>query len=748
MALLQIIETTAIVLLLYIVARAIQRLYFSPLSHIPGPKLAALTWWYEFYFDVIQQGRYVFKIEKLHKQYDTIYASSLSRRDKYAYQLRSLRIPGSIGASVRHDVHKKRREALAPFFSKRNVLHLEPVITKKVEQLSQVIGKHAAAQTPINLSDVFFGFSNDVVTNFLFAHQVDVLSDEKKAATVRHNTHELLLGVHVNKHFKWIPDFLESLPKSISKNIMPPGLIDMMALLGRVRTELIGIMETKSSKTGDESNATALGPTGKESVYHSVLDSPVLPPEEKSLLRLQQEGALLVLAGTESPGHSLSTIFYHLCANPAILEKLRNELSTDPMATSWADLQKMPYLSAVIEEGNRLSFGVTNRMARIAPEALIYTPSPYASSPGKSYTIPPRTPVSTSTFSAHTAERVFPDPFVFQPERWIGGERRKFQMAFGKGSRKCLGIELAHAELSLVVATLVRRFDFQLWETDERDVEFVHSYQVAMPNMKSKGALHGLALTAATFVIAQLCHALHLPFYDHPDKMGTSIRPNNSGGGYVPVDGPGEHAPAATDRAQPHPAFVTDHGPTLFLDTMGSILTRRAPAVRMICSIAAVVLVTDFLTVGLAANATSNFDSAKTSEDVDPAGVFINTVAGFAEVTLFAILSFCFLFWNWHLVYFGSIGLIGLSALGTGAYGMALMAISMRDSVCGGDGNCNEALKKGMAASCIRALLTAPVCLLLAFWYFFKARKEVIKAKAEFRTPLETPLRRLDSGHN
>jgi hypothetical protein len=92
---------------------------------------------------------------------DTIYASSLSRRDKYAYQLRSLRIPGSIGASVRHDVHKKRREALAPFFSKRNVLHLEPVITKKVEQLSQVIAKHAAAQTPINLSDVFFGFSNE-----------------------------------------------------------------------------------------------------------------------------------------------------------------------------------------------------------------------------------------------------------------------------------------------------------------------------------------------------------------------------------------------------------------------------------------------------------------------------------------------------------------------------------------------------------------------------------------------------------
>lgn len=69
MALLQIIETAVVLLFLYIVAGAIQRLYFSPLSHIPGPKLAALTWWYEFYYDVVQKGRFVFKIEELHKQY-------------------------------------------------------------------------------------------------------------------------------------------------------------------------------------------------------------------------------------------------------------------------------------------------------------------------------------------------------------------------------------------------------------------------------------------------------------------------------------------------------------------------------------------------------------------------------------------------------------------------------------------------------------------------------------------------------
>jgi cytochrome P450 len=236
-----------------------------------------------------------------------------------------------------------------------------------------------------------------------------------------------------------------------------------------------------------------LCPTGKESVYSSVLDSTVLPPEEKSLLRLEQEGALLVLAGTESPAKSLFTIFYHILANRSILYKLRTELGTVSAPTSWTKLEQMPYLSAVIEEGNRLAFGVTARTARIAHEPLNYTPSPYVTTPSKfkkSYIIPAGTPVSITTLSAHTAESIFPDPFKFDPDRWLGEagrERRKFQMAFNKGSRKCLGIELARAELYMVTAALIKSFDMTLWETDESDVTFVHDYQVAFPKLDSKG---------------------------------------------------------------------------------------------------------------------------------------------------------------------------------------------------------------------------------------------------------------------
>lgn len=48
------------------------------------------------------------------------------------------------------------------------------------------------------------------------------------------------MGININKHFPQIPDFLESLPMSISRPMMPPGLVDLLALFDvRPRTEHI-----------------------------------------------------------------------------------------------------------------------------------------------------------------------------------------------------------------------------------------------------------------------------------------------------------------------------------------------------------------------------------------------------------------------------------------------------------------------------------------------------------------------------
>lgn len=53
----------------YWIAVAFYRLTLHPLARFPGPRLAAITRFYEAYYDVVCNGRYTFKIAELHEQY-------------------------------------------------------------------------------------------------------------------------------------------------------------------------------------------------------------------------------------------------------------------------------------------------------------------------------------------------------------------------------------------------------------------------------------------------------------------------------------------------------------------------------------------------------------------------------------------------------------------------------------------------------------------------------------------------------
>lgn len=51
------------------VIRIVYRVFFSPLAKFPGPKLAAMTSLYEFYFDYVKKAKYCFEIERMHQVY-------------------------------------------------------------------------------------------------------------------------------------------------------------------------------------------------------------------------------------------------------------------------------------------------------------------------------------------------------------------------------------------------------------------------------------------------------------------------------------------------------------------------------------------------------------------------------------------------------------------------------------------------------------------------------------------------------
>lgn len=208
-----------------------------------------------------------------------------------------------------------------------------------------------------------------------------------------------------------------------------------------------------------------------------------MPDEEKALNRLGIDGFSLVRAGTETMGSTLSLITYHLLSKPHLLAKLRKELETvfpDPgIIPPCADLEKLPYLTGVIQEGLRLAYGVATRLQRVAPDE----PMQY-----KDWTIPPGTSTGMTAVLVHTNPEIFPEPHEFKPERWVENPRLdKYLLSFSKGSRICAGIVLAYEELYLATAGVFRRVDMELYETDYSDVEIKYDNFTPKTRLDSKG---------------------------------------------------------------------------------------------------------------------------------------------------------------------------------------------------------------------------------------------------------------------
>jgi cytochrome P450 len=217
-----------------------------------------------------------------------------------------------------------------------------------------------------------------------------------------------------------------------------------------------------------------------------------IPAEEKSLDRLVHEGIILIGAGTVTTAHVLSTVAYHILANPEILQTLQKELQKALPVNSQPSpqalliqLEHLPYLSAIIKEGFRLTHAIAHRNFRVAPNRSLKF---------RDWTIPPGTIVGMTAYMLHTDPNVYPSPQEFRPERWLAVDgslskspQERYLLPFGKGSRICLGMNLAYAELYMTLAAVFRRFELQLFETTRADVEMVHDFIAGTPRLDSKG---------------------------------------------------------------------------------------------------------------------------------------------------------------------------------------------------------------------------------------------------------------------
>jgi cytochrome P450 len=173
--------------------------------------------------------------------------------------------------------------------------------------------------------------------------------------------------------------------------------------------------------------------------------------------QLRDETMTLFLAGHETTALTLAWTWYLLSENQAAEARLHQELHDvlSGRAAELADLERLPYLHAVILESLRLY-----------PPAFMLARTSLDKTNFGGYEIPAGSTLIASQWVMHRDGRFFEQPDRFMPERWLGGLEQRLPAGayfpFGDGPRRCIGQGFAMLEAALVIAALAQKFRFRL----------------------------------------------------------------------------------------------------------------------------------------------------------------------------------------------------------------------------------------------------------------------------------------------
>lgn len=92
--------------------------------------------------------------------FEVLFAGAGHKRDRDYFRTRALMIENSVLTAVPHELHRKRRAALAPFFSMQSTRKLLPLVKERVDKLVERLGGLQDTGTLVNLDHAFSAFTN------------------------------------------------------------------------------------------------------------------------------------------------------------------------------------------------------------------------------------------------------------------------------------------------------------------------------------------------------------------------------------------------------------------------------------------------------------------------------------------------------------------------------------------------------------------------------------------------------------
>jgi hypothetical protein len=183
---------------------------------------------------------------ELHVDEPDYYEELYSRhqpRDKSLFFVKQWGLEGSAFATADHKLHRARRAALNPFFSKQTVARLQPMLQFMIEKLCGRIEESRKLGQPMPMREVYMCLATDVITLYALNRSWNLLDSPDFSPFWLETIQATEAAGHFLKHFPFMLNIFRALPYKLIA-VMNPGML-LLLQWQQVSSSILQLVERK-----------------------------------------------------------------------------------------------------------------------------------------------------------------------------------------------------------------------------------------------------------------------------------------------------------------------------------------------------------------------------------------------------------------------------------------------------------------------------------------------------------------------
>lgn len=344
--------------------------------------------------------------------------------------------------------HRSKRRLIGQALNERGMRLFEPIILEQVDVFIRQLSQACQDTQPINMSPRLRYLTLDIICFLAFGFP---------------------LNTQTKSEYRFVSDGIVAGNYFQNMKLQCPlltqlGMTEVLQLLRNIRGRREPYRRVVKMLIGSR---MAEDQAARQDLYSMVADElNTGGPDNIKQSDLWAEAIFIFAAGGDTSATVMAALFFYLSRNPECYTKLAYEIRTTFNSASeirnGPKLSACQYLRACIDEALRMSPPAPGtpwrEQSQSDKQPLIID----------GHVIPRGTLVGVNVYSILHNENYFPDPFVFNPERWLvthSEEKMKTMhdafILFSAGPRVCAGKSMAYLETSLILAKTLWHFDFE-----------------------------------------------------------------------------------------------------------------------------------------------------------------------------------------------------------------------------------------------------------------------------------------------